>query len=83
VSKQPIIYSGVFDPGFMTYFSARPFGYDDGSGPHRIAGWHNGHGGRTSCKSVFGCDFQCTKRTLADDGEAIEWLLAGEKGGAR
>jgi len=77
--KQPIIYSGAFDLGFMTYFSARPFGDGDRPSHHRIAGWHNGHDGRTSFKSAFGCDFQCTKRTLADDGEAIAWLLAGEE----
>jgi len=83
VSKQPIIYSGVFDSGCPVYFAARIFNGDPCR--DRIAGWHDdGTGSFESALSSY-CGFSdmyFNNKDFADDGEAIAWLLDGEKGGA-
>ena len=81
--KQPIIYSGVIVLGYTPYFSAHPFSFDDESHHHhRIAGWHDD--GTGSFISAMGIPdlYRYLGFTFADDAEAIEWLLDGEKGGA-
>ena len=80
MSKQPIIYSGVFDSGsgWPTYFAARIFTRKPGR--HRIAGWHDDD--TRSFKSALSGHSSFLNRDFADDAEAIAWLLAGEKGGA-
>ena len=79
--KQPIIYSGVFDLGAMPFFSARPFSGEPCQ--HRVAFWcASGEASLKSTTSV-GCQrISYVESVLTDDGEAIAWLLDGEKGGA-
>ena len=80
MSKHPIIYSGLLWGSATPFFSARLFGVNPPR--HRIAGWC-GFADTGSFKSTHGLDYGVADEDFTDDGEAIAWLLDGEKGGAK